>query len=176
MTAPCAQGDVAFRTTIRNQVVNALKDQQRQFYGAIATRTAQAGDALQLQAKRMTGTRLLWQAYAALALPLSLDHDEYLRGLLYGEDAVLSGYDTLQDVEITPVMNDVQDMYALFSTAGELPGYNILQDLHPAVTSRANQLKVVIDASLDAQAEAGGPEASAWVEPTLLRLQLSVPN
>ncbi len=169
-------GDAAFRTTISNKVRNALKDQQRQFYGSIATRTAQAGDALQLQAKRMTGTRLLWQAYVALALPLSLDHDEYLRGLLYGEDAVLSGYDTLQDVEITPVMNDVQDMYALFSVAGELPDNNILQDLHPVVTLRANQLRVVIDASLDAQAEAGGPEASAWVESTLLRLQLSAPN
>ncbi|GHG79522.1 hypothetical protein [Comamonas sp. JC664] len=166
----------AFRTTIRNQVVNALKDEQRQFYGAIAARMHQAGDALQLQAKRMTGTRLLWQSYAALALPLSLDHDEHLRGLLYGEDGVLSGYDTAQDVEVTPVMNDLQDVYALFSNAAAPPATNILQDLHPAVTSRADRLKAALEASLDAQAEAGGPEASAWVEPTLLRLRLSVPN
>ncbi|WP_434348367.1 hypothetical protein ACN6A1_12870 [Myxococcus virescens] len=169
-------GDLAFRTTVRDRLPGVLKDQQRQFYSSIATRMNQAGDALQLQAKRMTGTRLLWQAYAALALPLSVDHDEYLRGLLYGDDAVLWGYDTLQDVEITPVMNDVQDMYSLFSAADELPAYNILQDLHPAVTSRADRLRAVIDASLDAQAEAGGPEVSAWVEPTLLRLRLSMPD
>ncbi|NVJ13558.1 hypothetical protein HV826_05220 [Myxococcus sp. AM010] len=164
------------RAAVRARMVDVLKSQQRQFYASIAARMNQAGDALQVQAKRMTGTRLVWQAYAALALPLSLEHDEHLRGLLYGEDAVLSGYDTLQDVEVTPVMNDVMDMYALFSTAAELPAYNILQDLHPAVTSRADRLKLAIDASMDAQAEAGGPEASAWVEPTLLRLRLSVPQ
>ncbi|WP_123784069.1 hypothetical protein [Corallococcus macrosporus] len=166
----------AFRTAIRTRMVDELKSQQRQFYGAIAARMNQAGDGLQAQAKRMTGTRLVWQAYAALALPLSLEHDEHLRGLLYGEDAVLSGHDTPQDVEVVPVMNDVMDMYALFSTAAVLPAHNILQDLHPAVTSRADRLKVAIDASLDAQAQAGGPEASAWVEPTLLRLRLSVPQ
>ncbi|WP_141621819.1 hypothetical protein [Myxococcus sp. AB036A] len=166
----------AFRAAIRTRVVDALKDQQRQFYGSIVTRMGQAGDALQLQAKRMTGTRLLWQAYTALALPLSLDHDEYLRGLLYGEDAVLSGHDTPQDVEVTPVMNDVMDMYMLFSATNAPPAHNILADLHPAVTTRADRLKAAIDASLDAQAEAGGPEASAWVEPTLLRLRLSAPQ
>ncbi|RKI15245.1 hypothetical protein D7Y13_04555 [Corallococcus praedator] len=165
-----------FRATLRTRMVEVLKDQQRQFYGSIATRMNQGGDALQLQSKRMTGTRLLWQAYVALALPLSLDHDENLRGLLYGEDGVMSGHDTLQDVEVTPVMNDVMDMYALFSAATAPPTHNILADLHPAVTSRADRLKATIDASLDAQATAGGPEASTWVEPTLLRLRLSVPH
>lgn len=165
-----------FRAAVRTRMVDVLKNQQRQFYGHVATRMGQAGDALQVQAKRMTGTRLLWQSYAALALPLSLDHDEYLRGLLYGEDAVLSGYDTPQDVEVTPVMNDVMDMYTLFSATSAPPAHNILADLHPAVTTRADRLKAAIDASLDAQAEAGGPEASAWVEPTLLRLRLSVPQ
>ncbi|RKG93871.1 hypothetical protein D7V88_00860 [Corallococcus terminator] len=165
-----------FRATVRTRVVEALKDQQRQFYGSIATRMNQSGDALQFQAKRMTGTRLLWQAYVALALPLSLDHDENLRGLLYGEDGVMSGYDTLQDVEVTTVMNDVMDMYALFSVATTPPTHNLLVDLHPAVTSRADRLKATIDASLDGQAAAGGPEASTWVEPTLLRLRLSVPH
>ncbi|RYZ43178.1 MAG: hypothetical protein EOO71_04825 [Myxococcaceae bacterium] len=165
-----------FRATVRTRMVEELKNQQRQFYGSIATRMNQGGDALQVQSKRMTGTRLLWQAYVALALPLSLDHDENLRGLLYGDDAVLSGYDTAQDVEVTPVMNDVMDMYALFSVAATPPTHNILADLHPAVTSRADRLKAAIDASLDAQAAAGGPEASTWVEPTLLRLRLSVPH
>lgn len=165
-----------FRAAVRTRMVDVLKEQQRQFYGSIATRMGQAGDALQVQAKRMTGTRLLWQSYAALALPLSLDHDEHLRGLLYGEDAVLSGHDTPQDVEVTPVLNDVMDMYALFSATASPPAHNILADLHPAVTSRADRLKAAIDASLDAQAEAGGPEASAWVESTLLRLRLSVPQ
>lgn len=165
-----------FRAAVRTRMVDVLKEQQRQFYGSIATRMGQAGDALQVQAKRMTGTRLLWQSYAALALPLSLDHDEHLRGLLYGEDAVLSGHDTPQDVEVTPVLNDVMDMYALFSATASPPAHNILADLHPAVTSRADRLKAAIDASLDAQAEAGGPEASAWVESTLLRLRLSAPQ
>ncbi|WP_426755545.1 hypothetical protein [Myxococcus sp. Y35] len=166
----------AFRASIRTRMVDVLKGEQRQFYAHVAARMNQAGDPLQTQAKQLTGTRLVWQAYAALALPLSLDHDEHLRGLLYGEDAVLSGHDTLQDVEVTPVMNDVLDMYTLFGASASLPAHNILQDLHPAVTSRADRLKAAIDASLDAQAEAGGPEASAWVEPTLLRLRLSVPN
>ncbi|WP_342374294.1 hypothetical protein NVS55_23325 [Myxococcus stipitatus] len=161
---------------MRTRMVEELKNQQRQFYGAIAARMEQAGDALQVQGKRLTGTRLLWQAYAALALPLSVDHDEHLRGMLYGEDAILSGYDTLQDVEVTPVLNDVQDMYAMFGAAAAPPSHNILQDLAPVVTARADKLKAAIDASLDAQAAAGGPEASAWVEPTLLRLRLSVPN
>ncbi|MBE4748424.1 hypothetical protein G4177_09635 [Corallococcus sp. ZKHCc1 1396] len=164
------------RTSVRARMVEVLKDQQRQFYGSIAARMNQGGDPLQVQSKRMTGTRLLWQAYVALALPLSLEHDENLRGLLYGEDGVMSGYDTLQDVEVSPVMNDVMDMYALFSAATTPPTHNILADLHPAVTSRADRLRDTVNATLDAQAAAGGPEASTWVEPTLLRLRLSVPN
>ncbi|WP_338865835.1 hypothetical protein [Myxococcus stipitatus] len=166
----------AFRAGLRARMVDVLKDQQRLFYGSIAARMEQAGDPLQVQAKRLTGTRLLWQSYVALALPLSLDHDEHLRGMVYGDDALMSGYDTLQDVEVSPVMNDVVDMYALFSAAAAPPAYNLLQDLGPVVTSRADKLKAAVDASLDAQAAAGGPETSAWVEPTLLRLRLSVPN
>ncbi|WXH33092.1 hypothetical protein WA016_07093 [Myxococcus stipitatus] len=176
ITPMLSAGVPSFRAAIRDRMVGVLKDQQRQFYGSIATRMGQAGDALQVQSKRLTGTRLLWQAYVALALPLSLDHDENLRGLVYGEDAIMSGYDTLQDVEVTPVMNDVMDMYALFSATSAPPAHNILQDLTPVVTSRADKLKATVDASLDGQVGAGGPETSAWVEPTLLRLRLSMPR
>ncbi|WP_375757623.1 hypothetical protein [Corallococcus exercitus] len=166
----------ALRASVRTRMVQVLKDQQKQFYGSIATRMAQGGDSLQVQAKRLTGSWLAWQTYVALALPLSVEHDEHLRGLLYGDDSVLSGYDTLMNVEVAPVMNDVQDMYALFSVAATPPAYNILTDLAPAVTSRADRLKAAVDASLDAQATSGGPEASAWTEATLLRLRLSIPQ
>ncbi|MFP2899006.1 hypothetical protein [Corallococcus sp. 4LFB] len=170
-----ALGD-AVRSSVRTRMVQVLKDQQKQFYGSIATRIAQGGDSLQVQAKRLTGSWLAWQTYVALALPLSVEHDEHLRGLLYGDDSVLSGYDTLMNVEVEPVMNDVQDMYSLFSAAAAPPAYNILADLAPAVTSRADRLKAAVDASLDAQATSGGPEASAWTEATLLRLRLSIPQ
>ncbi|RKH70318.1 hypothetical protein D7W81_09535 [Corallococcus aberystwythensis] len=166
----------ALRTSVRARMVQELKSQQKQLYGSISTRMAQGGDPLQVQAKQLTGTWLAWQTYVALALPLSVEHDEHLRGLLYGDDSVLSGYDTLLNVEVAPVMNDVQDMYSLFSLAAAPPASNILTDLAPAVTSRADRLKAAVDASLDAQATSGGPEASAWTEATLLRLRLSIPQ
>lgn len=166
----------ALRASVRTRMVQELKSQQKQFYGSIASRMAQGGDPLQAQAKQLTGTWLAWQTYVALALPLSVEHDEHLRGLLYGDDAVLSGYDTLLNPEVEPVLNDVQDMYALFSLAAAPPAYNILNDLAPAVTSRSDRLKAAVEASLDAQATSGGPEASAWTEATLLRLRLSMPQ
>ncbi|WP_244224871.1 hypothetical protein [Corallococcus sicarius] len=170
-----ATGD-ATRTYVRNRLVPVLKKQQQKFYTFVAARMQQGGDVLQLQAKRLTGTRLVWQAYVALALPLSLEHDENLRGLLYGEEGLMSGDDTALDVEADPVINDVWDMYDLFSRAATPPDHNIMADLHPTLTSRADRLKVTLDALVDAQATSGGPEASAWVEATMLRLRLSRPQ
>lgn len=167
----------AFRAALRQKVAARLVQEQRDFYDSIADRMAQAGDPLQQRADRLTGTKLLWESYVALALPLSLEHDEGLRALLYGDDAVLAGGDvpSPSDVEVTPVMDDLSDVYRLFSTAATPPDHNILADLHPAATSRADRLKAILDATLDAQTPSGGPESSSWVEATLLRLRLSVP-
>ncbi|MBN8231206.1 hypothetical protein JYK02_27165 [Corallococcus macrosporus] len=163
-------------TSLRPKVIQALRSQQPPFYASIAQRMEQGGDPLQVQAKQLTGTWLVWQSYVALALPLSVDHDENLHGLLYGDDSVLSGHDTLLNPEVAPVMNDVQDMYALFGQTDDPPADNLLTLLDTTVTSRAERLKAAVEASLDAQATSGGPEATAWTEATLLRLRLSMPQ
>jgi hypothetical protein len=171
-------GGAAFRTAMRQKVVERLRQEQRGFYGSLADRMEQAGDPLQLQSERLTGTKLLWESYVALGLPLSLEHDEELRALLYGDDAVLSGRDVLneRDAEVEPVMDDLVDVYRLFSMAATPPDHHILSDLDPAVRTRANRLKAILDATVDRQAAAGGPEASAWVDATRLRLRLSAPQ
>ncbi|WP_375757606.1 hypothetical protein [Corallococcus exercitus] len=163
-------------TELRPKVIQALRNQQPLFYASIALRMAQDGDPLQVQAKRLTGTWLVWQSYVALALPLSVEHDEHLRGMLYGSDSVLSGHDTSLNLELVPVMDDVQDIYDLFSQTDDPPADNILTLLDSTVALRADRLKATVEASLDAQATSGGPEATAWTEATLLRLRLSLPQ
>ncbi|MCP3139097.1 hypothetical protein [Pyxidicoccus xibeiensis] len=162
----------AFRALVRNDVAAALRTHQKDFYASIASRLVKAGDPLHVASEKLTGTRLLWDAYVALALPLSLENDEELRALLYGEDSVLMGRDT--DGEDDQV-DDLRDLYGLFGIMVTPPAANILPDVDAVVVDRVNRLRDVVHAILDRQATTGGPEVGVWTDATRMRVRLSDP-
>ncbi|RKH62758.1 hypothetical protein D7V93_09645 [Corallococcus llansteffanensis] len=161
------------RDLVRPKVAARLVREQQDFYASIALRVKQPGDALNGYAQRLTGTQLLWKAYVTLGLPLSVEHDDGLRALLYGDDAVMSGWDV--DDEDT-VDDDLSDLYALFAVTLSPPAENLIIKLDTEVKGRAQRLRALVDAIYDNQASSGGSEASAWTESTLLHLRLSNPH
>ncbi|MBZ4417289.1 hypothetical protein [Myxococcus sp. RHSTA-1-4] len=165
--------DEALVAKVRGQVGARLTAEQRAFYASVATRMEEAGDILGIRAKRLAGSKLLWESFIALALPLSLEHDEDLRGLLYGTDAALSGVDVLAADDD---LNDVQDSYRFFANAGTLPAYNVVTDIDSAFTRRKQRLHDTVTNILARNAAAGEFEGAAWTQATLLRLRLSDPT
>lgn len=159
----------SFRTSVRNEVITALQGQQRSFYTTLSNRMGQSGDALHSAAGKLTASKLLWDSYVALGLPLALEHDEELRMLLYGEDAVLAG----RDLQPNDALDDLRDVYQLFGATLVPPPTNILPEVDAAVTGRVSRLKEVVDAHIDRQTNAGERQSSVWTDATRLRLRLS---
>ncbi|MFP2930595.1 hypothetical protein ACLESO_36435 [Pyxidicoccus sp. 3LG] len=165
--------DAARVTAVRDQVTARLISEQRAFYTDVVDRMEEGGDILARRAKRMSGSKLLWESYISLALPLSVEHDEDLRSLLYGENAALSGVDALS---VDDDLNDVQDSYAFFASAETLPANNIVSDIDAAFTRRTERLHTIVSNILAREAAAGESEAGTWTQATLLRLRMSDPT
>lgn len=160
-------------TQVRPQVSSALTNLQRGFYLDIASRLTQAGDPVGAAAQNLSGSKLLWESYVAMGLPLSLTNDEALRELLYGQDKVMTGVD-LQGENTLP--DDVQDVYTLFGNAASPPARNIMTDLDASVRTRSQHLKTTVGTILARLQSTGDSEADSWVDTTLLRLRVTTPT
>ena len=79
------------RTATIAAVEAALTLSQRAFYGQVAQKIEAAGDAVSDAAARLTGSKLLWQSFIVMGLPLSLESNEFLRSLLFGAEAIPAG-------------------------------------------------------------------------------------
>lgn len=159
-------------TQVRPQVASALTGLQKSFYQEIASRLTQAGDPVGAAAHNLSGSKLLWESYVAMGLPLSLTNDEALRALLYGQDKVMTGVD-LQGENTLP--DDVQDVYTLFGGAAAPPARNIMTDLDASVRARSLRLKTTAGTILARLQSTGDSEADSWVDTTLLRLRVTAP-
>ncbi len=170
----------ALRTRVSNEVTSLLYGKRREFYRHIAARTKQLGDGVNIAAGRLSGSKLLWESYVVLGLPATLESNEVVRGLLYGVDALPTGWDVYLLNDTNPLaedqqLDDLEDIYWFFGTAAEPPQQNILVTLDGVLVERANRLKSAVDANIDRLVAAGEYEGDVWVDATLLRLRLSDP-
>jgi hypothetical protein len=143
---------------------------QRAFYAEVARRFERAGDPIQEGGQRLTGSKLLWQSYVITGLPLSIEANEIVRSLLFGSDALLAGADTeSQDT----LLDDVQDIYAYFSSRDEDPLVsNILGDIEAIANDRLDRLTSTLSEIVSMIETSGQPEPPELFAPTLLRLSL----
>ncbi|APR88389.1 hypothetical protein A7982_13738 [Minicystis rosea] len=160
----------AARNTVRAAVSADLTDLQSDFYDEVAARMTQAGDGLSLAANRLSGSKLMWESYVAMGLPLSLENNEALREALYGSEAVLTGRDLGSDDD---VVDDVQDAYRFFALHPS--STNPITAIDASVLSRANRLESTISSILTRLTQSGDTESTTLVAPTLLRLRLLAP-
>jgi hypothetical protein len=175
---------------VRAETIDAveakLKELQRLFYAEVVERLGEADDPVQIAGDRLSGSKLLWQSFVALGLPLSVEANEFLRSLLFGSDAILAGRDA---GEPDGLLDDIHNIYAFFAFREEdPPNYNIMKDIEQLVNDRVDSLletlQVIIEGAAGARAGAvaadvlenmqsnGQPEASELFAPTLLRLSL----
>jgi hypothetical protein len=174
------------RTEAINAVEARLRDLQRFFYAEVVERLGEAGDPVQIAGDRLTGSKLLWQSFVALGLPLSLEANEFLRGLLFGSEAILAGRDI---GEPDGLLDDIHSIYTYFAFREEAPpAYNIMEDIEKLVNERVNSLlellQTIIEGEIAAEAglvaagvlvnaqSNGQPEAAELFALTLLRLRL----
>ena len=160
----------ALRSATIAAVEHKLTLVQRAFYAEVARRFERAGDPIQEGGQRLTGSKLLWQSYVITGFPLSIEANEILRSLLFGSDALLAGADTeSQDT----LLDDVQDIYAYFSSRDEDPlPSNILGDIEAIANDRLDRLTSILSEIVATIETSGQPEPPALFAPTLLRLSL----
>jgi hypothetical protein len=143
---------------------------QRAFYGEVARRFTLAGDSIQRAGRVLNGSKLLWQSFVTAGLPLRIETNDILRSLLFGSDAILGGNDADGD---DALLDDVQDLYALFSGREESPPpANIDGDIEALATGRASRLSTLLSEIVAAIEASGEPEPPELFAPTLLRLRL----
>jgi hypothetical protein len=160
----------ALRSATIAAVEHKLTLVQRAFYAEAARRFERAGDPIQEGGQRLTGSKLLWQSYVITGLPLSIEANEIVRSLLFGSDALLAGADTeSQDT----LLDDVQDIYAYFSSRDEDPLVsNILGDIEAIANDRLDRLTSTLSEIVSMIETSGQPEPPELFAPTLLRLSL----
>jgi hypothetical protein len=160
----------SLRTATIAAVEAALELLQRTFYAQVAQRLAQAGDPVQEAGERLTGSKLLWQSYVVMGLPLSVESNEFLRSLLFGGEAILAGTDAGSP---DALLDDLQDIYAFFSSREEAPpGANIIADIEALVNERVETLLATLADIVENINTTGEPEPPELFAPTLLRLSL----
>ncbi|WP_437729207.1 hypothetical protein [Sorangium sp. So ce861] len=150
----------------RAGVQRKLDDLQRAFYGQVATKLAQLGDPIGAAGSQLTGSKALWESYAALGFPLSLEQNDTLRSLLHGGESLLTGAGD------PGFMNSVRNIYEYMSQSSDLPADNILPAIVSLSRERSDRL---LDTLNDINAEiraAEELEGSALVQGTLTRLRL----
>jgi hypothetical protein len=147
---------------------------QRAFYAEVSQRMVHAGDPIQRAGNAVNGYKQLWRAMVTAGLPLSVEANETLRSLLFGGDAILAGSDA--DGEDS-LLDDVQDLYAFFSGRPEdPPPTNIAPQIATLAASRVQRLSDLLSKIVQNIEENGEPEPPDVFAPTLLRLQLLMPN
>ncbi|XXX82496.1 hypothetical protein WMF30_27460 [Sorangium sp. So ce134] len=157
----------ALLSQARTAVERKLDDLQRTFYGQVATKLAQLGDPIQVAGSQLTGSKALWESYAALGFPLSVEQNDALRSLLYGGESLLTGAGGDPGF-----VNSVRNIYQLMSQSNDLPAGNILPAIVSLSTERSDRL---LDTVNDINAEiraAEELEGSSLVQGTLMRLYL----
>jgi hypothetical protein len=143
---------------------------QRAFYAEVARQFTRAGNPLQRAAQVLNGSKLLWQAFVTVGLPLRIEVNDILRSLLFGSNPILGGSDATSEDSL---LDDVQDLYAFFSGRDEAPPpVNIAGDVEALVTERAGRLSALLAEIVDAIVASGEPEPPELFAPTLLRLRL----
>jgi hypothetical protein len=160
----------ALRAATIATVEAALKLSQRAFYAQVAQRLAQAGDSIQEAGERLNGSKLLWQSFVVMGLPLSVESNEFLRSLLFGSEGILAGTDAgSQD----GLLDDIQDIYTLIGTREEAPPEaNIIADIESLVNERVDTLLATLADIVENINTSGEPEPPDLFAPTLLRLSL----
>ena len=160
----------ALRTATISTVETALKLSQRVFYAGVAQRLVQSGDAIQEAGERLNGSKLLWQSFVAMGLPLSVESNDFLRSLLFGSEGILAGTDAgSQD----GLLDDIQDIYTFISTREEAPPEaNIVVDIETLLNERVETLLATLADIVENIETSGEPEPPELFAPTLLRLSL----
>jgi hypothetical protein len=158
------------RTATIAAVEAALKLSQRAFYAQVAQRLMQAGDRIQEAGERLTGSKLLWQSFMVMGLPLSVESNDFLRSLLFGSEGILAGTDAgSQD----GLLDDIQDIYTFISTREEAPPEaNIIADIEALLNERVETLLATLADIVENINTSGEPEPPELFAPTLLRLSL----
>jgi hypothetical protein len=160
----------ALRAATIATVEAALKLSRRAFYAQVAERLVQAGDPIQEAGERLNGSRLLWQSFVVMGLPLSVESNEFLRSLLFGSEGIFAGTDAgSQD----GLLDDIQDIYTLISTREEaLPEANIIADIEALLNERVEKLLETLADIIENITTSGEPEPPELFAPTLLRRSL----
>jgi hypothetical protein len=71
------------------QIDAALATVQQQMYGKIANDFSAAGTPIQIAGQLLSSDKLLFQAYANLGLPISMQSDDTLHSYLFGDEPIL---------------------------------------------------------------------------------------
>jgi hypothetical protein len=147
----------------------ALKLSQRTFYSQVAQKFDAAGDRIGQAGARLTGSKLLWQSFIVMGLPLSVESNEFLRSLLFGSEAIPAGSDA-EGKNAAP--DDLQDIYGFFASAEEPPAVNIISEIEALVNRRVETLRATLTDIVGQIESSGEPEPPELFAPTLLRLSL----
>ncbi|HWO17295.1 MAG TPA: hypothetical protein VNO30_00905 [Kofleriaceae bacterium] len=156
-------------TAVRDDVRARLVLLQRRLYSQIAAKLSQAGDPLADAGRALSGVQRLWGAYGTLGFPVTLAQNDLVRGRLFGNEAVLAGTDVGDQ---NGFLDDVQDLYAYFSSADEVPGENLRSAVTALGTARNAELRDALLLIVERLAQTGEREGRELLLPTLTRLRL----
>ena len=144
---------------VAGQAASSLAGYQQSLYGQIASAFSQAGSPTQVAGDFLKGAKLLLEAYANLGLPDSLQENDALHSLLYGDQAILGG-------------SDVQSDFSRFSTSPiSDPTDDKITDEFSTIDSRSSALSTAINASLTNIQTNQLPESLSQIDVTLEDLQ-----
>ena len=161
--------NLQLRDATVSAVEAALKLSQRTFYGQVAQKFDALGDRVGQAGARLTGSKLLWQSFIVMGLPLSVESNESLRSLLFGSEAIPAGSDA-EGKNVAP--DDLQDIYSIVASAEEPPAVNIISEIEELVNRRVETLRATLIDIVEQIESSGEPEPPELFAPTLLRLSL----
>jgi len=152
-------------STVVAQIDAVAAEDEQQLYGTIASDLGTAGTDLQAASNLLSGDKFLFQAYANLGLPNSLQNDDPLHSYLYGPTGSQAIYDGA----------GVQSDFATFSTSPITDTTdNKINDEAAAINARLSQLTSEINTALTNIQTNQLPESLPQIDVTLKDLQAFV--
>lgn len=146
------------------RVEGVLRNHQIALYNNILS-ALDSATTLRSNARILTGAKELWIAYIAMGMSRTLENDEQLRGLLFGEQSLVDTRDTPGDSILHGVY---QDAVNLLQAGQNVPKV----DIQSIGQARSNTLQTLLTGILDKIAAHTYSESLELVEVTLLQLEL----